>query len=323
MNEMNNVDLFVGAISFEERSLVMPKKFVESGGKRENIKVVLFADDSVELSENISQFENLGIMDVAKCNRLNSRSLWEWVWGIACECGGNILIDATCLPREPLGMLLFALSVRRDYLQSVRVFYVAAPSCDRGGYATQNIKLSLDQQWLSRGVVRIRSIVGYPGNFSSERVKHVVAFAGHEFERLLETIVYYEPSRLSISSENRDTSTVEGASAYSEIVANKLRTEIPLPNIEPVDFSANSIFDTYKKLMAMNIDYEGYNVAIVAMNTKLSFIGAALYALRKRNVRMVYSVPKEYNSLYCKGAGDISEFDITEMIKDARTIKVR
>ena len=73
------------------------------------------------------------------------------------------MIDVTCLPRELLGMLLFAVSVARCRIGSVRVAYVAAPE---GGYATQNMDLLESDRWLSKGVTEVRSIVGFPGKFS-------------------------------------------------------------------------------------------------------------------------------------------------------------
>ena len=52
------------------------------------------------------------------------------------------------------------------------------------------------------------------------------------------------------------------------------------------------------------------------MNTKLSFIGAALYALHNQSVRMIYAVPKKYNPLYCLGSGELSTHDITNTLKN-------
>lgn len=311
---------FIGAVSFEKRSLVALQKFLKDGGSPDKVHMVKLAEDSPQLQENLTELKDMGFTQIAKHDRLSSRSLWDWVWSALQNAEGDVVIDATCLPREPLGMILFALSVKRNQLGQIKVLYVSAPP---NGYATLNDSLPPEDQWLSKGVVTIRSILGFPGNFGSEKKRHVVAMAGHEHERLFDTIIFHEPNRLSISNEQESTSTVEGAERHSKEVADKLRREIAPPEIETVKFSANSIDGTFDSLKAMGIDSDNENVALVAMNTKLSFIGAALFALQDRNIRMVYAVPEKYNPLYCTGVGELKEYDITEYIKSSKTTQVR
>ena len=311
----SSTSLFIGAVSFEDRSIQGPQKFLEEGGTSETIRVVRLAEDSSALQDNLNVLADMGIADIPMTDRFSSKSLWEWAWGVVSNAPGNVIVDATCLPRELLGMLLFALS--RQRLDSVQVWYVAAPP---GGYATQNEDLREEDRWLSQGVVAIRSILGYPGDFSSEKKRHLIALAGHEYERLLHVIVSQEPAKLSLENEQEDTSTAEGAIEYSRTVAKKLRQEIALPEILPVSFSAKSIEETFRNLTNMGLDWAHENVALVAMNTKLSFIGAALYALHNRSVRMIYAVPEKYNPLYCRGSGKLSTHDITNTLKNFRPI---
>ena len=61
------------------------------------------------------------------------------------------------------------------------------------------------------------------------------------------------------------------------------------------------------------------NVALAAMNTKLSFVGAVLFALSNRTVRMIYAVPREYNPLYCEDVGKSMRIDITALVRGANT----
>jgi hypothetical protein len=177
-------------------------------------------------------------------------------------------------------------------------------------------------RWLSNGVLSIRSIIGFPGDFASDRMRHVVALAGHEPERLELLLQFLEPDRLSISGEMEATSTVAGAGQISSDVARRLRDKIALPKVGTLEFSASSIADTIVGLQSASMDMPRENVTLVAMNTKLSFIGAALFALQNRAVRMVYAVPERYNPLYCKGSGRVERFDITEDVKKAATTPV-
>jgi hypothetical protein len=109
---------------------------------------------------------------------------------------------------------------------------------------------------------------------------------------------------------------------HRRLLARRLRDKIALPKVGTLEFSASSIADTIVGLQSASMDMPRENVTLVAMNTKLSFIGAALFALQNRAVRMVYAVPERYNPLYCKGSGRVERFDITEDVKKAATTPV-
>lgn len=316
---METVSAFFAMPSFERRSTKALMEFIKNGGEVGAVKTARISKDEVTLQSALAELATVGVQNVPFIDRKTSRSLWGWVWANAKDVQGTVIVDATCFTRELLGMLLFALSVRREYLDEIHVQYV---STGLDGYATQNKALPEAERWLSRGIYTIRSVVGYPGNFRSERRRRVVALAGHERDRLLETIEFLEPDELSISSERSNSSTVEGAAEISQGVVKALRDRIPVPKISDVDFSANSITETYKSLNNLLNAHEGENIAIVPMNTKLSFIGAALAALHNQDARLMYAVPEEYNPLYSCDEGPLTSFDITSFIKDSRTIPV-
>ena len=69
----------------------------------------------------------------------------------------------------------------------------------------------------------------------------------------------------------------------------------------------------------MEYDFARENVSLVAMNTKPAFVGAALFALYERRIRVVYAVPEKYNSLYSKGVGTVFRYDVSELIARANT----
>lgn len=313
-------DSFVGATfftapSFEDRSVKAAVAYLDGGGAPPSSCVADLAGEGEDFLRNLKEFRDLGFSNVSRIDRFNSKALWEWAWRSVQLSSDDVVIDATCFPRELLGMLLFALSVRRSQMRRVRVLYVSAKK-----YITQREDLADSERWLSRGTKTIRSILGYPGDFASDRKRHVVALAGHEQDRLLEIINFLEPTRLSISNEQERSSTVIGADLESEKVKGKLRELIGHPEYGEVRFYANSILDTFDSLTDLLSTNTTDNVALVAMNTKLSFIGAALCALHLRHVRLVYSVPIEYNARYSEGAGELRQFDITDAIKTSNTI---
>ena len=312
-------DSLIAAASFEERSTYWVREFLESGGERTKIFLADVIEYDDEYAKNLAVMEELGVTNVDRVDRFSSESLWRWVIAVtdrASELKGNLTIDATCMPRELLGMLLFAVSMRRRSFRAISIAYVSAPE---GGYATQNERLPKKARWLSKGVASVRSIVGYPGIFHSERPCHLVVFAGHELERILQLVEYLEPRRLTISGEMEKSSIVPGAREISRSVAEELKRRMQVPEIGDIGFSSSSIDEVYASLMDVRLDESGENIALAAMNTKLSFVGAALFALSNRAVRMVYAVPREYNPLYCEGVGTPWQFDITSMVNRAGT----
>ena len=206
--------------------------------------------------------------------------------------------------------------MRRDSINRVRVIYTPPEK-----YITQRQDIPEDERWLSRGLRTVRSILGYPGHFIGDRERHVIAMTGHEVDRLAEIIGYLEPTKLSLNNEQNDSSTIPEAGEISESVKSKLRETIGRPKYNEIVFYANSIERTYYSLKDSLSDSAHENTIIIGMNTKLSFIGAALCALHLRHIRMVYAVPAEYNPEYSKGSGEVEEHDITKFIKGANTIQ--
>ena len=311
--------VFIAAASFEDRSTVWVQKFLDRGGDPDTV----YLADVVEIDEsyrkNIAFLRGLGLPNIERVDRFRSMDQWNWarkVVGKASNTNCDLFIDVTCFPRELLGMLLFAVSVKRSAFRRVSVGYVAAPD---GGYATQNTELPESERWLSRGVTDVRSIVGFPGMFRGDRSAHLVILAGHDLDRMLEIIEYVEPSRLTISGEQKGSSTVEGAREISHRVAQELRDRIQVPDIRGIDFSSSSIENVFENLVKTNLGSSSENVTLVAMNTKLSFVGAALYALCERTVRLIYAVPREYNPKYSEGVGECLRFDITNLLERATT----
>ena len=314
-----NTVTLVAATSFEERSLVTTRKFLKAMGEPGDVYLANVIEDNDQHQENLVAFRELGIKrkQIRSLDRFDSRALWSWTWEtVQAVPRGDIVVDITCFPRELLGMILFAISLMRKKFGKVMIEYVAAPE---DGYATQNPRLEESEKWLSQGVRDIRSIIGFPGKFSGEKAGHLIALAGHEKDRMMEIVEYVEPRKLSIGSGEVGSSTTAGADKFSRHVVHTLRSRVPVPEIETLEFRSDSVPDVYNSLLQVRLDFGSENVSLTAMNTKLSFVGAALFALHERRVRVVYAVPEKYNPFYCKGVGETFRFDITELIGRANT----
>ena len=317
MSTSSGVATLLAAASFEDRSLVTTRSFLDSGQPPDNVRLANVIEYNIQHQANLERFNSLGIQDITRLDRHRSRDMWHWAWNtISTVPRGVLILDITCFPRELLGMILFATSLVRRRFRTIAVEYVSAPP---NGYATQNTRLEESDRWLSRGVSAIRSIVGFPGEFSGEKRGHLLALVGHEYERLVHIIEYLEPKRLSFGSEQAGSSTVLHAGDYSSFVVDELRTRVEVPELNTISFRSDSIQDVYQRLTEAEVDFRTENVALTAMNTKLSFVGASLFGLMERRIRMVYAVPEEYNPVYCQGVGDPYHFDITDLINRATT----
>jgi hypothetical protein len=317
MTDIEETTSFVSAISFEERCSSALVDFIEAGGTPTQCYVVSFIRRSELLESNIQKFKNAGVVHHTSKDRFDSRALWNWCWETVEKCSDDVVIDISCFPREVLAMLLFGLSVKRDKLSRVRVAYTSPMS-----YVSQDQSKEEQDRKLSNGIKIIRTILGYPGQFSSDRKRHLIALAGHESERLVEVISFVEPTKISLSNEDNQSGTVSGATAESEKVKAKVRESVGLPEYSDVVFYADSIEKTFASLTEMLQVSSGDNVALVAMNTKLSFVGAALCALKLRHLRMVYAVPLEYNENYSVGVKPTAVIDVTDLLMQAETTLV-
>ena len=310
--------LLVTAISFEERSLAFVRHFILSEGDRSSVFAANIKEDSSRYYEVLSEFTLLGIKNIAEVDRFDTRTMWNWALYTLRKISDSnkaIILDISCMPRDLIGMLIYLLNQLRDNFRSIYIAYVTVPE---SGYATQNPDLEEDDQWLSKGVASVRSIIGYPGVFRTERSSHLVALAGHEFERLYSIAEFVEPNKLTVGGECKTSSTARGAYEKSEEVANRLKARIPVKEIVDISFSASSIEQVVHYLSQLDLSFEDENITLAAMNTKISFVGASLFSLQNRSIRMVYAVPSEYNARYSNGVGDMQLFDITSKIHDIR-----
>ena len=303
--------------SFEPRSTTALELFRDSGGKAEVVKAIHAAADQKQIATSLARVEKLGVKNIAQIDRFSSRQMWSWVWQNVKDVRGNVVIDATGFTRELVYMLLFGLSIRRNTIENIRVFYV--PPGERG-YVSTNQDLPKSKRWLSKGLVGIRSVIGYPGNFSSEKKLRVIALAGHETARLYDAIEFLEPNALSIAAEESNSSTVAGAYRFSKEAVEELKTRIHMPPLETFEFSANSIQLTYESICQLLDGHGSENLVLLPMNNKPSSIGAALAALYNRNARIVYAVPEHYNPKYSYDSGQPMTFDITDQIHKATSI---
>ena len=214
----------------------------------------------------------------------------------------NYLIDATGFSHELLAIVIGLLN-NMALLSNIHILYTGAAQYSTNTPSTH--------KWLSRGVVEVRSILGFPGEMLPSKKLHLVIMAGFEVERAAEVIARYEPAALSIgvgakehsvSMEHHEYNT----QAHQEILALVQRMRGINCDIYEFEFSCIDPMLVKKQILEHVSHYSEFNVVVCPLNTKLSTVGAALAAIENQKIQLCYSQPREYNIEGYAYAGDVA-----------------
>jgi hypothetical protein len=172
-----------------------------------------------------------------------------------------------------------------DPLDSVTFIYARA--------ADYSIGDGPGRKWLSKGISEIRSVLGYPGEFAPSRKLHLVILAGFEFDRALRLIEEYEPSRISVGYA--DPSESDAAAHLETNVGHVRRIREIVGKVHEFGFPGYNPQGTIDVLTRIVSEAGEFNTVLAPMNTKLSTIGASIFALRDQSVQLCYAQAATYN----------------------------
>lgn len=203
----------------------------------------------------------------------------------------DFVIDITSLTHELL-IAIIGLFASEKLLSRITLLYTGATQ--------YSFNTPDDQTWLSRGVVEIRSVLGFPGLMLPSKKLHLIIMAGFEIERAVEVIRRYEPARLTIGygsklqsvSEKHHNSNKEFAAQIESLLIQQDGMSNELQHFE---FSCIDPYEAKEDLKSYISQAQNENIVICPLNTKLSTVGAALAALEMPNVQICYAQPAEYN----------------------------
>jgi hypothetical protein len=189
--KLPRIDLFISALSFEERSLSLINVIDESHIKdiwfAYNENEVDFYLDKLEFARNRKNAElikfstdNPIITAQTLSSKFNSLDLLD-----------NVLVDITTFTHEGLLILYKFLDLFRNKIKNLYLAYVGAKE-----YSTN--ETDDDKKWLSKGTKTIRSILGYPGILNPANNNHLIILFGFESERTSQLIENFEFDKVSI-----------------------------------------------------------------------------------------------------------------------------
>ena len=217
----------------------------------------------------------------------------------------TIGLDITTFTRESLLIVFRCLVELVGQNDSVVGFYNRA----------QSYEGSEGDQWLSRGVREVRSVLGYPGDLKPTRRNHLVMLAGFEDDRSLQLTTELEPSVLSLGTPDPRT-----GHAYVHDEKMQTRKARWLAHLGCVvrefAFDGYGLKDCMESIGKAARAEPSMNVIVAAMNTKISTLAAGAYALTNPEVQVSYLQPDAYNhERYSVAANEVYWFDLSSVAR--------
>ncbi len=293
-NLPQEVDLFICSSSFEERCLKLP----EGVSKRLTIKKSLvfyisdlyqvIVDNSYLLEEILKPKLSSSRVELKTSTPFNNaititESISELVYNGPLN---NVIVDTSTFTHENLLILLRILVVKKEKIKNLFLSYVGASDYDIH-------QPKPDLKWLSSGISSIRSVVGYPGVISPARNNHLIVLFGFESSRTQILIDHLEFNELSLGFGPEDKSI-----SNEHYWLNRKRHEVLLnrySRAHSFTFGLRDPFESQDDIEKQIEKFPDHNIVIVAMNNKISTIGAGLAAIANPKIQIIYAKPIEYN----------------------------
>ncbi|GAB6013393.1 hypothetical protein [Viscerimonas tarda] len=284
---INNIDVIICSASFEERSLSVVNSI-----KRGNIKKRLLIYNESERNDfelciksfKDKKFDILGVdfkepVDIIKKYNQQFSSLFT-------KKLHNVLLDITTFTHEGLLITLKFLKIYKQFYENLYIVYVTAKE-----YSVN--EPDVKKKWLSKGIKRINSVLGYPGNINPSKENHLIILFGFEQERTLKLIQELDFNIISLGFGDSENSI-----NYEHSRINKERHEELLQIIPKADkfcFSLREPEQAKAQIYEHILKYPNCNVVLAPMNNKLSTVGAALVSFEHPEIQICYAKAKEYN----------------------------
>jgi hypothetical protein len=282
--------LIVCSSSFEKRSLTIPRLASES--KRCTAAYVFRNEENIgNVGESADEIVRLfgdsgGCVDVWGSDPVRTTdSILAAVRSLR-DCGDvRVIVDVSAMMRETLLILLA--SLRELWPSNRRIEFAYVP-------AEYNQSRTEPRPQLSFGVLDVRSVIGFPGEYLPVLPRHLVLITGFETDRARAVINATDPSIISLGIGVREHSTSDTNATLDQGFASDLLNEYPSQS-KSFDIYPDSAIDTQNAIHEQIGKFSEYKPLVCAMNTKVSTCGAALAAWHDPRIELIYAQPALYN----------------------------
>lgn len=285
----SQIDLFICAASFESRTL----SIVSALDPQIVNKVLVFIDPDLSGDFGADAVKSISVrfgdkVETVNFNLSNPLDVADRIVraiSSATKAGGEVVIDITTFTQEALLIMLRVLQISAHSVKGITGVYTGA--------AEYAVGLDAEDKWLTKGVLEIRSVLGFAGESKPTQKQHLIVLAGYEVERAEKTIDAYEPALLSIGLGDPNESISGKLFDVNKWFHGKLTERYR--EVKQFLFSCEDSIHTKEAILRHVQAYPGYNVQIAPMNTKISTVGVALAAMEDTAIQVCYAVPAEYN----------------------------
>ncbi|WP_113049280.1 hypothetical protein [Rhizobiales bacterium] len=281
----NKFEHFLGRVSFEARSIEIPVMLKASEWKSFTVfrssRRSRLANNRFETIEQLWK-DDLPSPELDTADPLLvARTLREQVLKFAALARGqSALIDVTSFRREEL-LILFSILKNHDLgdVGKWRLGYVGTQDMGR---------------WLSGKVTAVRSVVGFAGDMWPSKSSRLVIMMGFELERARSIVDAYEPGLVILGFGKRSESISETLYSRNAAVVEQLASDIG-GDVKRFEFSARDPSQVVLDLEDALGDDTAFNTILAPLHTKLSTLGAGMYASKHSEVQICYAAVDEYN----------------------------
>nr|WP_299173186.1 hypothetical protein [uncultured Allomuricauda sp.] len=291
----NKVDLFICSASFEDRCEIFPNQIFEQLSIERSI--VFYISDLYQaiIDNSIKLQDSLGGEKFARRVELDTKTPFKNAIAVTesineyvkIENLNNVVVDTSTFTHENLLILLRILIFKKSQIKNLYLGYVGAEDYDIH-------QPNPDLKWLSSGISAIRSIVGYPGVISPARNNHLIVMFGFESSRTQILIDHSEFNELSLGFGPEDDSITNEHYWINRNRHEKLLNRYS--HAHSFTFGLTDPWQAQKDIEKQIAKFPDHNVVIVAMNNKISTIGAGLTAIENSRIQIIYAKPIEYNT---------------------------
>lgn len=194
----------------------------------------------------------------------------------------DFLIDSTTFTREWL-FILFA--IFKQYSDKVGEIIIA-----------YNSAIGMSKKWLTRGAKDFRTVLGYSGDVYPSKKTHLVIILGHEFERANAIIEHCEPHILTIGIGAKDKSINDDMWQENVKYLERLKTCYSM-KINEFTLDLGDPLSAKDDIANQLTQLDDFNTILAPLNTKMSSLGACLFALDNPSVQICYLQMELYNTL--------------------------
>lgn len=285
-----NCDLFICSASYEPRCLSVPLAMEQSTPKSvlvlKNAGVV--GNGSRHASQIVEHFgATANIIETTKKAAVRTAD----VVSIAIQerlpdTDSRVVVDVTTMTHETLLVLFRLLEILLTSGRNEIVYlYNPAKEYDPG--------TPYEKKWLSKGVDRVGSVLGFSGNLLPSKRNHLVILVGFEVNRASGLIDVFEPSTMSFGYGDQSSFSEEHRKINE---AKHRRLSDKYPRAEHFEFSPSDAYTVRDQILELASSHSNSNLIVAPMNTKISTLGCGLAALQNPSIQLCYASAVTYNS---------------------------